>query len=267
MPYIEKQDMRDAVEANLKASPPGYVWDVNGKINMVICPDDRAEQTYSSNTNSKGARIKYSKLSYGINGGVWDNTSLTYPQAAFDWEQNGVAETRLRGSSDPPLKFQNMTKGRVRDGASNTILFGENVDLEEWSDAASEIHVAILWDDRFNDDATFAGTQLLNKYPPNANSPDTKPDTLLNLYAQGQNVGIAYARPLSNHPTGFMLAFCDGHVKFVSEAIDRLVYFRLMTSTGKNYLPAGTPQANVGNPQLVQQIRQLQMQPLSDGDY
>ena len=49
--------------------------------------------------------------------------------------------------------------------------------------------------------------------------------------------------------------------------IDRLVYFRLMTSSGKKYLPAGTPQANVSNPQLVQTIRQVQMQPLSDDSY
>jgi len=267
MPYIEKQDMLDAVEANLKASPPGYVWDVFGKISMAVCPTDRSEQPYSSNTSSKGAKIKHSKLSYGINGGVWDNTSMAYPQAGFDWEQNGIAETRLRGASDPLLQFQKLTKGRVTDGTTNTVLLGENIDLEEWNDPATEISVAILWDDNFNADGTYAGSQFLNGYPKSLNPPDTKPDTLLNLYAQGQSVGISYARPLSNHPTGFMLAFCDGHVKFVSESIDRLVYFRLMTSSGKKYLPAGTPPANVANPQLMQAIRQIQMQPLSDDSY
>src|SRR4051812_1202781 len=149
LPYIEKQDMRDAVEANLKASPPGYVWDVYGKISMVVCPTDGAEQSYSNNTSSKGAKIKYSKLSYGINGGLWDNTSMAYPQAGFDWEQNGVFETRLQGTNDTSLRFQKPSKGGIvrGDGASNTILMGENVDLEEWNDPATEISVAILWDD------------------------------------------------------------------------------------------------------------------------
>jgi len=269
MPYLEKQDLRTQVENNLKAG--GFVWDVYGKLAAVLCPSDETDQPYSDNTMSPingGGQMKYSQISYAINTGVWDNMSGTYPKAGFDWPQNGVFETRLQGSGDGFLKFQKPGKADVikGDGASNTILLIENSDLEEWNDPASEIHVGVIWDDNLTDGSAYSGTQILNKYPAGVNN--TKPDTLLALYSQGQSYAIPYARPLSNHPTGFMVAFCDGRVKFVSESINYFVYCRLMTSEGKKYLPAGTPLANVSNLQTVQLIQQSVQGPaLRDDDY
>ena len=150
------------------------------------------------------------------------------------------------------------------------ILFAENSDLEEWNYAPTEYHVGVIWDDNYQNSST--PNQILNKYPnyPGA-ARDTKPDTLLNL-AKSNNVvqspqydALAYSRPLSNHPTGFMMAFCDGRVKFVSEGIDYAVYARLMTSNGKKYSRAG----NMEQPpaQSTLQIRQVMITPLRDGDY
>jgi len=271
MPYIERQDMRTQIENNLsgKLTPgfQGYVWDTFGRLNAVLCPSDETDQPYSSNQSSSGAQIKYSQLSYAINSGVWDNMSGTYPQVGFDWPQNGVFETRLQGKTDTLLRFKKPTLGDVvaGDGSTNTISLIENSDLEEWNDAATEIHVGVIWDDVLTDSSAYSGTQLLNKYPSGVNN--TKPDTLYNLYSQGQSVAVGYARPLSNHPTGFMTAFCDGRVKFVSESINIFVYMRLMTSNGKKYLPAGTPAANVSNPAAVQTNLTIQAQPIADDNF
>jgi prepilin-type processing-associated H-X9-DG protein len=93
---------------------------------------------------------------------------------------------------------------------------------------------------------------------------NTKPDTLLALYNQGVNTALAFARPLSQHPTGFMVAFCDGHTKFVSESISYETYARLMTHNGKKYQPAGIP---LPLPTGQAQVLQMQMLPVTDGQY
>ena len=274
MPYFEKQDVRTQIENNLINS--GWVWDINGRLNAVLCPSDETDQPYSDNQSSSGAQMKYSQLSYAINSGCWDNTS---PAAllGFDYPQNGVFETRLQGNllknptqtPDNMLKFKKPTKGDITraDGATNTILIIENSDLEEWTDPATEIHAGGIWDDvnwDFSNNSTnYVGSQLLNKYPSGTNN--AKPDTLLNLYNQGQSYAFPYARPLSGHPTGFMVAFCDGRVKFVSESINYKVYSLLMTSEGKKYLPAGIAAANA--PAITANIKAMQLTPITDDNY
>src|SRR5205807_543282 len=123
--------------------------------------------------------------------------------------------------------------------------------------------------------------QLLNKewsqYP--GGTPNAKPDSqsasmspLQWLATQNQlvtatvqNDSLAYARPLSNHPTGFMMAFCDGRVKFVSESISYGTYALLMTSNGKKYLPPGQATISANSPYLGVQVKQRAA--ISDGNY
>ena len=274
MPYIERQDMRLIIETGLK--PPNSIpvaQSAYGKINIVLCPSDEVDDP----TSAAYGNPQYSQISYGCNSGVMDTVAPT-AITGFDWPQNGAFDNRLQGrtplqgGADAQKIFKtslgDITNG---DGASNTILFAENSDLEEWNYAPTEYHVGVIWDDIYANGSTTgqAANQLLNKYVtyPGA-PPSTKPNTLINL-ASSNNVvqspqydALAYARPLSQHPTGFQLAFCDGRVKFVSESIDYFVYARLMTSNGKKYLPAG--KTVIGGNQAVLQI---QIQALKDGDY
>lgn len=41
-------------------------------------------------------------------------------------------------------------------------------------------------------------------------------------------LAIGNARPASNHPCGVMVAFCDGHSRFISEDIDYGIYCKLL---------------------------------------
>ena len=43
---------------------------------------------------------------------------------------------------------------------------------------------------------------------------------------------IVYCRPSSNHPGGVVVAFCDGHVRFINEDMAYDVYKQLMTPNG-----------------------------------
>ena len=250
--YVERQDVRTQVEAALNSGNP--VQAVAMKLNVVFCPSDEVDDNLSPNT-----QLAYSQLSYGINTGVPDNYEVA-PQLAektgFDWPQNGVSDNRIKGSG-ATQKVHKTTFQRIPDGQSNTILFVDNSDLEEWNYAPTEYHVGIVWDDSLN-----LGQQL-NRYPPGLNPPNVKPDTLAAIYGTTPSATVLFARPLSQHPTGFMTAFCGGNVKFVSESIDYTVYCRLMTSEGAKYMPAGINDSGV-TMQQTQNIRAMQKTPLAD---
>jgi prepilin-type N-terminal cleavage/methylation domain-containing protein len=276
MPYIERQDMRTRIETMLAtpnlntALPQGTVQQVFGRLNIVLCPSDETDDAISVNqyATGTGAQLPYSQISYAVNSGVMDNTAPPTPAVTgFDWPFNGVFDNRLQGLSDTQKIFKT-TMGDVTngDGATNTILLAENSDLEEWNFAPTEIHVGIVWDDNY----TNGLNQFLNKYPSGLVPPNSKPlspnqgeSHLSYLYNQGQ--GLTYARPLSMHPGGFMLTFCDGRIKFVSESIDYSVYARLMTSNGKKYMPAGFMQSPPTATTIS--MRNAQMTPLKDDDY
>jgi len=188
MPYIDQQTLRTQVEGQLASG--GSVQMVAGRLNIVLCPSHSIEATYSMNS---GTRQKYSPLSYAANGGVLDNTSMTNPQYGFDWPQNGLFDNRLKGltksAPESQLLIYQSSGLHMPDGTTNTLMFVENIDLEEWNFAPTEIHVAVVWDDLGYPNPR----QSLSSH-----SPD-KPDTLLNLYNQGPSSAVAYARPRSAH--------------------------------------------------------------------
>jgi prepilin-type N-terminal cleavage/methylation domain-containing protein len=284
MPYIERQDMRAVVETALMNNQPLY--GIQGKLNIVLCPSDETDDNVSSVTGSG----TYSQLSYGCNSGAPDDIGITTATVGLDWPQNGVFDNRLKGkrSDGAPLasapernlKIYTTTLGDVTngDGASNTVMFGENSNLEEWNFAPSEFNVGIVWDNRQNQWGTqngapaYSGYVVLNKYPNNLVPPDTKPGLLANIYGLPNSPNLdlnpsvlSFARPLSEHPTGFMMAFCDGRTKFVSEAIDYKTYCRLMTSKGRDYLTPGVAKGVNGNPPVA--IKASQLTPITDDQF
>jgi len=255
------------------------IWAVDGgsgRLAIVLCPSDEADDTQSINTDLLGNQLRYSQLSYGINTGVPDNLSMTSPQFGLDWPANGVIECKLKGSttSAPEANLKNNFKTTMADlvngdGSTNTLLLADNGDLEEWNNAPSEYNVGIVWDDNYQNSSS--PNQLLNKFLPYPNTPpNTKPNMTLQSLATSNNAvgspqvdALAFARPRSNHPGGFMAAFCDGRTQFISESVAYLVYAKLMTSSGKKYAAAGM----APNAPAYSNLRQLLSAPVVSGDY
>jgi prepilin-type N-terminal cleavage/methylation domain-containing protein len=269
MPYIEKQDMRTLIEKNFSlpaASQTPIYYVVYGKLNLVFCPSDEIDDSISPNSPSSG-QIPYSQLSYACNSGVMDNYGTSTAAATgFDWSANGVFDNRLKGSADVQKVNKTSREDVLNgDGVSNTILYAENSDLEEWTYAPTEFHVGVVWDDKYNNSIN----QTLNGYPSGLNPPNTKPNSLLNLSGTNNIVtspqvdALAFARPLSNHPNGFQVAKCDGSIKFVSAQISYATYAKLMASNNKKYMPAGV----LENPLSSNTVTLRNLGPLSDSEY
>ncbi len=271
LPYVERQDIRTQIEKNFLLPPAAQlpIYDVAyGRLDIFVCPADDA------NDNNNPAGPKYSQLSYGINTGVPDNLSMTSPGQGFDSEANGMAENKLRGTNPAEAAMKVHKTGLSQadaDGKSNTILFGDNGDLEEWNFAPTEYHVGIMWDDiSINSPRP---RQILGDHVDYPGFPrGTKPNTLLHLASSNQVVpapqvdALAYARPLSNHAGGFTVCMCDGSTKFISNTVTYVVYAKLMTSHGGNYSPAGVA-ANPPSATTMQIRGLLTRPPIMNSDY
>ena len=158
-------------------------------------------------------------LSYVVNGGRENYTdNNTYYN--FDYIENGAfvdkGDSRnLERSvcaacvklSPKKHSLDQITK---YDGNSNTIMLAENRDAGPWTVAPREVDSQVLW---FRPASNPLG---LNRDDPSIAARDIK-----------------RARPSSEHPGGFNVAFCDGSVTRLNEELDYQVYAMLMSSRGQ----------------------------------
>ena len=93
--------------------------------------------------------------------------------------------------------------------------------------------------------------------------PEPWTDIVTSTIASPQMDVLYFARPFSNHPSGFMIAKCDGSIKFVQENIDYTTYMKLMSSAGKKYKSAGYTTVQSVNTTA----QSIQMGVLSDSQY
>lgn len=232
-------------------------------LKIIICPTDDFADNPTADIDA---------LSYGINCGrpnfSQDNANSLDPRYPLDYPENGASVDRVTLTGPAPNTFRHrdhisladITNG---DGAANTILFAENVNLINWREsptkdnpnhptplwpeftmAEHEFHVGIVWLPNpvvgLNRDLPIGGT-----FPV---------------------LDVNHARPSSFHPNGFNICFADGSVKFVADSIDYTVYARLMTSNGRRTKDPAL-QLNTATPAALSPYPVWQNVPLKDGDY
>lgn len=227
LPKLERNDIWDSVVQPQSASVP------MPQIEVFVCPVD---SDVTSQPDTQG-------LSYSANSGAWDcddgGTFLT--GAKGDATDNGVffdlAQYDRMGGKGPVSRI-----GAMKDGAGTTLMLAENIHKSYTTDTnvpwfswlapaygkpAAEQQMGFVWIVPPN------GTTV-PKQPPVASL-----DSQERIGGNASSMGTFYpdsprfARPASNHGSGAIVSFCDGHSQFLRDDIDYKVYQALMTPNGR----------------------------------
>jgi prepilin-type N-terminal cleavage/methylation domain-containing protein/prepilin-type processing-associated H-X9-DG protein len=162
----------------------------------------------------------------------WDNASPTSTLSKQIARDTGVFWRQVSGDS------YRMTLDYIsnKDGSSQTIMYAENANAQHWySNAITDIGVVIhaVPPSASGGDASELALPASNSTGTNAltiSSFVPTPKSRINSN-KGTAVGASPATS-SFHAQGANIIFCDGHGRFMSDAIDFAVYAQLFTPAG-----------------------------------
>jgi prepilin-type N-terminal cleavage/methylation domain-containing protein len=210
LPFLEQQVIYDALKRDANMNEVAYPSYPQNKANeiripIVVCTSDNSIQ-FSTDT------------SYQVNGGCFN-----FPNNGYDSPANGVSDDLI---STVPFAVR-ATMGGCKDGTTQTLFYIENCNAPRWNEefyqggtTAEYFHCVVWIPCRVDDFPTVMG----------------EPPVPQGLYTINGGVvdvtNASYARPSSQHSTGFQAAFVGGQTRFINETIAYSVYARLMTSNG-----------------------------------
>jgi prepilin-type processing-associated H-X9-DG protein/prepilin-type N-terminal cleavage/methylation domain-containing protein len=207
LPQLERSDLYEAGSA--MAHPHDGVPDSLSEflLPLTLCPS-----VVEKDKNAKTGTA----MSYVVNAGMPDVPS---PDCPLDWPANGVFQNRSWAAAmGHELPKNNQAYVERHDGLTNTLMWSERLELSRWTDTA-EYDVAFVWHPQFAEN----------------------PLARINSQPSGRYAASKFvlARPSSHHPGRVNVAFCDGHVRSISDSIDYFVYSQLMTPNGNDAAYAG----------------------------
>ncbi len=213
LPALEKEQLQTDIRTGGYPLDPTTTQPLEVLIESLICPSG-----YNKTTKSP--------LSYVVNGGRKNYNNSGDNRYNFDWIENGVFIDKGIAPNTAVPEITRLLNSRHTistvnkyDGTQHTIMLTENLGAVDWRFASAERYAQVLW---------------FPEVPIPGSAPGfVKPNE--DFRQQLGNLGTSdrYARPSSWHPGGFVVAFCDGTVRFVSQDIDYFLYARLMSSNGK----------------------------------
>lgn len=192
----------------------------------LLCPSD----------SDKLDKNLYCALSYVGNCGWVNSDNQGTPQAVNPLSMpQGIFTATFSSSASIP------------DGASNTLLFSENVNALQWyttktmsSVSATSgsyrvpvcfVDVGLLWCARPTTEGTLGNLAINANLHSETIPPNTPQAMCADIGTTPANVVQywKYARPSSNHPGGVVVTFADGHGEFLSDTIAPEVYQQRMS--------------------------------------
>lgn len=260
---VDQQTLREQMLTNT-----GFDYINPPRLDSFICPDD-------VQLNEEQA-----SLTYIVNSGMVD-PRRNFPLTGFpspDAKGNGIAHDVRSGRG----KAIRLRSSDVRDGASTTILFSEN--MQKDTELSMSTWLGPIYGDKlrrpndplpsqqmeFNPEQRFGMTWAWDQneplvpdvelFQPFSKDMRTVKDA---FWDTGEDDTNPFARPASNHRSdGFVVGFCGGNVDFINNDIEFRVYQQLMTPDGLKAAHANSPKLSLeGNP------ASFMSPPLSDSDY
>ena len=226
-PYMENTALWDAWSKEFV--PPPSAERLTAYIENLTCPSDAPEipgqpwtnyvanagqafsDTSRGDSNSPGGH-SVANTEYPGNGIFFDlNKNVNITPSLDQRESHPAAQTRL---------------ANIPDGTSKTMMLAENAQAFYWAYDNDSIkdtkHVwGFVWSNRPQAMERINGSQ----------GNTVAPLETMSDYAQLS--AESYGWPSSLHPGGVNIAFCDGHVVFVPETVEPVVYGQLMTTNAK----------------------------------
>jgi prepilin-type N-terminal cleavage/methylation domain-containing protein/prepilin-type processing-associated H-X9-DG protein len=252
LPYIEHNDIYEAF-TRPDIEPPSFTasYQPDQTIDLFLCPSDPPE-----------GFTEGPPTSFVVNTGRVDDKSQWYSGGIYppDWGPNGVfQEARdYDYTTTPPTRrpIVKMTTSAISngDGMQNTVMLTENVDAQSWSlvglddisggFSSYERQMGCYWHAEMDSDTTGINPFVWGEV---ANDPQEKRINQL-IGLDPTLAGYHFARPSAFHPNGVNVAFCDTHVKFISQDINYLVWTQLLTSRAKTAQDPGEVPVNPADP-------------------
>ncbi|MBX7166953.1 MAG: DUF1559 domain-containing protein [Pirellulales bacterium] len=272
LPFLERRDLAERYNGQVPADPglpeygPGVLPDQY--LSVTVCPSDilasepgreglgpKASLSYVANTGLRDRRHERAEAVFKPSPDSPPEMMAGPMDVPRDWAANGIFHFQfpyagpnsagLYEPTDEPITH--VRPADIVDGVTNTLLLCENVDSGQWTDVLED-SVGFYWQ------ATAAGGKAqpmccvdecipcagcgfwehlsqpllaINQDPGGAatHAPSPKPCFHQNYWP--------YARPSSYHPHGVTVTFADGHVRFLQETVDYLVFCVLMSPHGR----------------------------------
>ena len=257
MPYVEQQPVYDSWTDPLSTPEAPFVA-------FMYCPSaqspdkGRASNSYVANCGMHVGDFtddvdpnNPASWSFGPYGDITGYDMGTGVWWAAQKPANGVFIDRY-WLEEMGRRSLRVTNSDLRDGATQTLLFSENLQAGDWNNVGSPtdpatailqgpLHTGFRW--MYTLDSQNVAANIQPPQPaPNPPVSSFVNDSLghlrhkINGYKE-QSAGVtpnpALARPSSNHPGGVNVAFADAHTVRLTEKIDYHVYTQLMTSHGR----------------------------------
>ena len=139
----------------------------------------------------------------------------------------------------------------IKDGASVTLLYSENVQGGNWGylettqdqSVTREAQTGMVWWDSNSEYATdpikMKILEINSVKDPDKDEDPYTIDTPRGELTTAEQKSFIFSRPSSLHPEGVNAAFCDGHVQFLNQGIEPIIYAKLMAPDDNNVKVAG----------------------------
>ncbi len=253
---------------------PNPYFPPNVFLKIAVCPSDARAEVI----NAASEYENQSANSYVANCGMKDVVGTPYNLAARDSAANGVFHfnypygnlTVTESASNEfgvPATTNGVKTGEqivkvstssITDGTATTLLISENCDSGNWTNCW-ESRVGFVWQAGLDANgvpapmpSNVSGSSTDN-LPTNISTPVGYEGllTINEKFGEFDNAPqspgdgrLMFARPSSFHPGGVNATFCEGHVQFLADTIEYLVYCQLMTPRGR--AAATAPTTSVG---------------------